>query len=838
MRRVERVVVVERHEKRREGMKRQAWMAGVCAWMVAALLLVSGKVFAQNEEAGGAGAGGNGPVRGEVVSIGIGGVEGKGGLYRPGAWVPVRVRLENRSGKVVSGRLGVEQPDLDGDKAMSVGGKFVLEPSAEPRDFWLYYWPRPDDDEASVKSILVLDETGTGQPVATISAPHGSAAADRIETKDFETRRSSRWVVVLGSKAVGFENFWKAWGGTEAVRMSLLPSANDLPDNVLGLEGVDVIVWEADEIKPSDLAPEFQMKAVLEWVQAGGHLIITAGQQAEELKRAAGLKDALPMEITGTREVDAKDVAGLTWTGRNFATKGGKISQLVGTVRGTMARAVQGTAGGVFADHPLAVTGVYGRGAVTLLTVDAAAPEMAEGLRGDMAMGFWSQIAGWAWQANELRTDAEYQHEKNGNLPDTQQTKDGVELQVDKGMSGLIDVTEVTQVRLLVAVLFLAVYWLLAGPIGYLILRAYKVVHWSWWVFGGSVVAASGLAAGVVMVLHLTSYDLRHKTVVLGAVNSRQVTAIGYYGVFAPASGQLRVEEPYSGGMSYLAPLCEPTDQPVQPFADPQPYVLYDDRAWGPAPVFRNTLKKMEGRWTGEREGLEGHAEMSGDPRFAAFTGELTNHTGYDLERVQVIVGGWSATSERTRSFVYDVNLGRGVKWGNGQRIDLATAVKPELGGQAAGMGAISLDDELRGLADKYSEAPSMLGYGSRFMTPAAAPATVDEGNDLLYVLLDAMMPRSLTDADRRNAVRGLARGMDATKLLDAAGGLVIARAGSVTKKEFVGSPVPLKVNGRDVAGRGDVLFVWALPLKASGAEGLGAAGGGAGMGGGGGDAK
>jgi hypothetical protein len=809
-------------------MSRQAWMAGVWWCLVVALLLMNGRVFAQNEEAGGAGVAESGPVRGEVVSIGIGGVEGKGGLYRPGAWVPVRVRLENRSGKVVTGRLGVEQPDLDGDKAMSVGAKFVLEPSAEPRDFWLYYWPRPDDGtEGSVKRILVLDETGTGQPVATISAPHGAAAADRIEPKDFETGRSARWVVVLGSKAVGFENFWKAWGGTEGVRMSLLPSANDLPDNVLGLDGVDVIVWEADEIKPSDLAPEFQMKAMLDWVEAGGHLIITAGQQADELKRAARLKDALPMEITGTREVDAKDVAGLTWTGNEFATKGGKISQLVGTIRGDFARPVQGTAGGAFAEHPLAVTGVYGRGAVTLLTVNAAAPEMTEGLRGDMAMKFWDQIAGWS--ASDLKTDAEYQREQN--LPDTQRTKEGVELRVGKGLSSLIDVTEVTQVRLLVAVLFLAVYWLLAGPIGYLILRAYKVAHWSWWVFGGTVVAASGLAAGVVMVLHLTNYDLRHKTVVLGVVNRRGVTAIGYYGIFAPASGQLTVEEPYSGGLSYLAPLCEPTDEPVQPFADPQSYVLYDDRAWGPSPVFRNTLKKMEGRWTGEREGLEGHAEVTrarGAVLYnnATFTGELTNHTGYDLERVQVIVGGWNATSERTQGYVYDVDLGKGVKWGNGQKIDLATTVKPELGTHMAGMGAMSLDDELRGLADQYSQAPSMLGYGTRFMAPAPAPA-VDEGNDLLYVLLDAMLPRNVTDSDRRNAVRGLARGMDATKLLDAAGGLVIARAGNLSKKEFVDSPVALRVNGKPVAGRGDVLFVWALPLKAPGVDALNARGGG-----------
>src|SRR5205823_5838458 len=60
-------------------------------------------------------------VTGEILSVGIGGnvKEGEqskiGGMYRAGSWVPVRVRLKNRSGKTFSGRLGVEQPDLDGD---------------------------------------------------------------------------------------------------------------------------------------------------------------------------------------------------------------------------------------------------------------------------------------------------------------------------------------------------------------------------------------------------------------------------------------------------------------------------------------------------------------------------------------------------------------------------------------------------------------------------------------------------------------------------------------------------------------------------------------------------
>ena len=55
---------------------------------------------------------------------------------------------------------------------------------------------------------------------------------------------------------------------------------------MLGLDGVDVIVWEADAVKVSDIAPEFQLQAMLQWVKAGGHLIISVATQGQEFLKA------------------------------------------------------------------------------------------------------------------------------------------------------------------------------------------------------------------------------------------------------------------------------------------------------------------------------------------------------------------------------------------------------------------------------------------------------------------------------------------------------------------------------------------------------------------------
>src|ERR1041384_5222074 len=91
----------------------QTWITGVVAML---LMFVVGGHVAHAQA-----------IRGKIVSVGIGGIEGQGGLYRAGSFVPVQVRLENRSGKQFAGRLGIECKDLDGDKVVYVGAKFVLQ---------------------------------------------------------------------------------------------------------------------------------------------------------------------------------------------------------------------------------------------------------------------------------------------------------------------------------------------------------------------------------------------------------------------------------------------------------------------------------------------------------------------------------------------------------------------------------------------------------------------------------------------------------------------------------------------------------------------------------------
>jgi hypothetical protein len=743
--------------------------------------------------------------------------------------VPVLVQLKNRSGKVFSGRLAAEQQlDLDGDKVVCMGPSFVLQPTdVEGREFWTYYWPRPDDSLTGINSVLIYNEDGS-QLVGTVTTPDKRQSATGIAPTD-DARRSQRFVVLLGGRPMGWGNFLESWGGTEAVRFNWVRSPGQIPDDAKGLDGVDVIVWQADAVKVSDIAPEFQLKAMLEWVKGGGHLVISVGAQGQEfLKAGNAMADAAPMTITGTREIPLAelaqaDVAGMGQLLRNTTT----LVQAVGDLK-PGARPVTGMYGGAFADHPLAVTRLSGQGVITLLTIDAGNPELERRLVGAPGergwMEFWNHVAGWQ-SIREPKTGAEIDQARRNNAEAVSLPPE--EIRLGNDLVSSIDVTEVTATRVLVTILFLGAYWLLAGPVGHLVLRYYKVVHWSWWIFGATVLVATSLAGLVVLVLHVTTYDLRHRTFVLGTVNSPQVSVVGFYGIYAPASGAIELQQPVGSGsaVNYLVPLCMPGPDEIKGFADPQSYMLDLKTPNVVSPIFRNTLKKMQGRWTGERPGLTGNAAFT-TARDRPFKGELTNNTGYTLEDVLIVTYG---DTQGGRALMYRADM---PSWKTGERLDLEKSVKlSEV--LRLGAGAVPLQEYLQVAGWKLAKAsPTKFGGGmvmtdtQRRISEAVNPKTAE---DLLYLLLDLRNPDQLVN-DNNNihheAARGVGRWLDRTKALKASGALIIARAGDMREQRLrVPSPVTLKVNSRDVTGQGEVLFAFSMPMAGAAPTGSAALG-------------
>lgn len=777
-------------------------------------------------------------VKGGIWSVGIGGMDGKDGVYREGSWVPVQVKLQNMTPSPFVGHLAVEQIDLDGDKVMTVGPEFVLQPGVDERSLWTYFWPRPDYatlGEGGITRVLVLDKGR--QVVTSLTTPlQGNvpiSAARAILPDDDLVRRSTRMVVVLGKDFAGWKSFEGMYGGTEAVKPVLVTQPSALPDNVLGLDGVDVIVWEADAVKVSDIAPEFQLRAMLEWVNAGGHLIISVGTQGQEfLKAGSRLADAMPLAITGTRDIKAGDLGSFRPWGAILLDNSKAMVQVTGNLKAG-ARVVMDqpevAEKGQPSKNALVVTGLYGQGAITVVTLDVCHPELKAKLGERDWISFWTRAAGWRQRTPEASgffTAA--QVDQNRKLEVQRPQPLGLNQTIEKmptnptpiklgtAIPQDVDVKDVTVVRILVALAFLALYWLLAGPVGHMILRQYKVMQWSWWIFGGVVVVATAIAGGVVLVLHVKAYDVRHRTFVLGTVNGKSATAVSFYGIYAPVSGpvDIRLAEG-SGGLNYVAPMCMPTPDTVKSYADPQSYDLSAEAPWQVSPVFRNTLKKMQGRWTGPMAGITGSAQFVAGSEDAQrmLAGSLTNNSGYELRDVQLIVHVPSlshSSDVQDRDLLYQ--LGRG--WRSGETVDLATDLKLDtLTYGPLGPQPVSVNNALEVMGWKIGGEHKNVKFG---MMKQGRPKTDEETaleqrgwprDDLLYLLGDARNIDYLDDSDRCELVRGVGRMTECTKALHAAGALVVAYA------ENVRSPTPLIVNGKPVEGKGSVTFAWTLPI-------------------------
>ncbi len=763
--------------------------------VIASLLLLAAPVRAQSG------------INGEVLSVGLGGVGDQYGRYRVGNWVPVHVRLENRTGQQMSCYVGVDQPDLDGDKVTCLSNKIIFSPNIEPKDVWLYYWPRPNDDGRGIQSLSIYDATNM-HVISTIKAPKPLPQEDPgIMPDGGADNRSARWVLVLGQKRLGFNYYIGSRGGVSRIVSTSITQATDLPEQALGLDGVDAIVWQADQpgVRVSDFpSEEFQIKAILDWVRAGGHLIITVGTHWQELgDPKTKLSEALPMIFEGTRQDSA---AGLL---EYLAVRiqGGAdnvVQQVTGKVR-PGARDISIPLGGDDSRHenPLVVTGTYGAGAVTLVTIDMARPEIESMMSPENWLSFWQTVAGWSGRVYSAAQIEQMTKNDNYTPPSSYSRA-----MLDKGISAEVDLVSVTSWRLLLAVLFLGAYWIVAGPGMDVLLRRYHRPHWSWWFFGAVVMAAVVMAVLFASLLRLEREDMRHRTFVAGTVGDSHATVLSYMGVFAPTNSHVPLGLPE--GIGYLAPLNEPAFQDVQTFADPQSYFLPIDPQNEQLSIpFRSTLKKLQARWTGQiADGFEGSGVTIRKIRDASeiatklqIEGTLINRTRYEFTDVKLVAVSDDPRDYISPSTVFD--LPENATWRPGQPLVLERDTirrKPELKTYLKAAG--------QKIATRGAGIPEIVQNKND-----AEKVDVKLPEELLATLLDMREGEPFNDpAGRVEFVRQLTRQADRSAALRAARLMLIAHAGSTG--QGVVSPLALRVGDKTLRGSGQVTYAYVIPLK------------------------
>lgn len=304
-------------------------------------------------------------------------------------------------------------------------------------------------------------------------------------------------------------------------------SAAELPDRWEGLSSFDTLVWTNAPV--ANLGSE-QARAVLDWTRRGGNLVIVlpesgdpwglGGQRGrtpfasvlpERAMRHDGVRvgELLPV-LTKDRELRNDSARTSVWSfelapGNGFAPL--LLAPTEADLRtGTLATddAMKGRA--------LAVRRPFGFGFVTVVGVDVDGLDrralVAEGL--PQADVFWNRILGrradsptpamWGKMAAEKALDTRGGYVIPGNGGELVNARVGLQSRAAIGVLGLL--------------LAFAVYWGLAGPGSFLLLRSMKRPQLAWLAFVAVAAGATALAWIATGIFALTSSRVQHLTFV------------------------------------------------------------------------------------------------------------------------------------------------------------------------------------------------------------------------------------------------------------------------------------------------------------------------------------
>jgi hypothetical protein len=710
------------------------------------------------------------------------------------------MELVNRSGRSLACQLAIDSTDGDGDQLRNFSRKIVLEPSSQPRMVWTYYWPSSDDNGVGPKSVTVWDEAQREILGRIVRAPSAGRQSEVLDPGDYQDARHNHWVLVLSDGgAAGMSGFRDSQGGGERVRVSVLSRADMLPDHYLGLEGVDTVVWRADAegLRLGDIPQEFQMRALLDWVKRGGHLVIMTAQQTPDFSATTDtqLQQALPVQFMGTREVPNLGALG-TAAGmpllRLDKTAGTYIQALVKPKPEAFVIPLNGWD----RNQPLAVRGNFGQGFVTVVTMDLGlnAIEQADRITNNVLMlHLWPRLLGWP---GEFMNASQYKIFEATH-------KDGVgtpqRVNVDEDLPASVDLSRQTSIRIVASLLFLGIYWLVAGPGSFLVLRVTKRIKWSWWIFGATVVVASGFAVLAVNLLRLEQVEVRHVTYLAGRSDSPEVRGTALVSIYAPINGNVRVQMA-EGSQGYITPLCNPFTLANAGFADPQQYAQENDKTGQIDVPLRSTVKKLQATWLAPSPiKIDGHLTQGR----GGVEGWLENRTGMVLKDVQVICG-WDAP----RPVAIQVRA-LDKPWSANQRLQLDTFA-PRTSSSLAKAGYLPLDRLLTIVGLRMNKGTNLHALELDLPTIDDSAKYIFSQQTAPQLLLGALAgwrrPDPMLEKNRVALTRNWIRSLDQSGQVFSRRVVVIAQAES---------PLPwkLKVNGTEQTGQGTTVIYWSLPV-------------------------
>lgn len=750
---------------------------------------------------------------------------GVGSMVRPGEWAGIRVRFIDAAPRQREIMLRLHARDQDGDTAL-----LQRELTSNPgvwQSTWLYLRLPPSfqsSDALLVTAHEALPAPEDAPPSAEISAS-GFIAGRLLATATAApaglqslAEPTVNLLAIVGTGSFGLNQYsirlpggdpWSPMGHELLQVVQRLEPA-EFPDRWQGLAQYAVLVWAAAD--PAELRGE-RSRALRHWVERGGHLVVILPPvgQSWTNREANELADLLPAVRIERREgVDLAPLRPLL-TSRPDAPlpKSAVIHTLTPLPDATTAEAAV-----LFTDpdaRPIVARRLVGAGAVTLIGIDLTQRALAEqdAVEADQ---FWNRVLG-----------------RRGLIPSTVQLNanpqslgGGVRTRVrfDSEIAAVIAKTGRSAAGVLLGLFLFAIYWLLAGPLGWAGLKRSQRLKHSWIAFVLTAAAFTAVAWGGATLLRPGRPEGTHLTLLDHVYGQPVQRARLWASLLVPRYGDAAVtidddpSRPY--GSNLLSPF-EPawSDQRSRAnFPDARIYTTdtrSPDSLRFPA---RSTVKQIQADWAGPPQwGMirplapQGSAEApritldeSRRPR-----GILVHELPAPLEHaVLVVVSGQRPLNVREPLLTAEAAAYKLSDWAPGQPLDLSILT------QQRG-GAASIEKYLEDLVQTgrvFNEITSRIESNTGNLD--------DQLTALAFFPLLAPPDFSLASASGRPASvaqRAATVGWDIARWFTQPCIIIVGHVGASTPAP---APVPLKLDANPAPLAGRTVVRWIYPLDAS----------------------
>ncbi len=768
-------------------------------------------------------------MKGEVESIGI------NNFYRPDAPTPMVVHLQPGGAGTGTYTINVKQKDLDGDEVTFKRDITVTGGVGDQR-YWMYFYPSVSKTGladvsnggqlSDLQRELPVSLTKDGKAIAPLRVTQMAANIDPVSNSAFSTRRGTKFIVAVGEGRSPAWNEYQAVGSSgvlgimEDVQMVSV-RVDGLPENPIGLVGVDAILWMNADPAALKSGGDEKYRALQTYVRQGGTLVIL---QSPEWQRAAEFGDLLPVVVQGVDEKDdLEPLIGIANSG-NFDQFGNKLINPTwlrpkGPFKFARAMPKQNAIVDMWMSWdaagkdqtPYIVRAPYGLGSVVWVAQDLSDPNIAA--RASTGWPFvWDKV--FDWQNKPLIVTSK--------TPESDKERWGLGPGADLGQSMLsgMEMPSKTAYLITVAIGFFVVYWLVAGPGLYGYLVAKKQSHLSWFMFGAAALVATVLTVIIFRLVVRGPPELRHVSVVRAAPDE-PATVYSRFGLYIPKDGDRKIE---------MKDVTPNSISMINAFAIHPKYVTGDasqvipqqysvnvggDPAEGSfiTVPFRSTLKKFEARWTGDlQKRVEGSAKLIPIDVGDTIEGNLTNGTDKKLKNIYIAFKYPDATNPVDWMLYLPT-------WDPGVTLDL----KKEFNKNADGKPVPLVNQDRGDIPEKGMKVRGRIALDwEPYWFAAFQPNQMGEinGNDSdrnvrrsfpMLSLYDRLTPTYRDQAHERiEILRRGARNLDCSSSL-ASGQLVV-----LAQVDDEPLPFPLEVDGDETRGTGTTFYQFILPLDHS----------------------